>query len=653
VRIALLIFLSLPVSLQAADDVKPITLDPLPKGAQVCLGSPRFVTEGAPSALAFSPDGKWLAIGTDPYFRGVSPEIQVREFATGKLISTLVGHKWKVGSLRFSADGKRLASYGDANTVRVWDVANAKEERKINMEQLVRFELSASGKEVITLDKTGKIQVWDIATGESIRQFGGKAQDANSISLAADGTVAVTEDQKLVRFWDISTGKQVGAFAEDGTGFQTAQCSPVGKSLALYESVHRTRLVDRETGEQLWKVEATGKRIWMTAFSPDGKLFATIEFDKDELELFFANAAVDIRLWDAKTGKAIRSWSGHSKYPTCVTFSPDSKSLLTGSIDNSVRVWDVATGKEDPRFTGHAAGILAIVFSPDGKTLYSSGQDGKIRVWDTVKGVELAVLRSHVDWVKALSVTPDGKVLASSGNEGIIRLWDTETRKEIKTLTDGGRVEALAFSPDGKTLASGSQFMYRAEFRNTISGTARSWDWQAGKDLRIFHEAPDGESIAFSQDGKQLAAGSGFRLYVWDYETGKVRVDGKDVHGDRMRVGGFLADGTVVTVGAVESSTLQPPPAVRVWDLDGKKQHEIPFKKRMGVPFAIAVSSDGKRFASAHGAAIEVRDSATRREVATFAGHPYSTSVLAFSPDGKILASGGADGAIILWKLPQ
>src|SRR5262249_40053774 len=142
-----------------------------PRGAWACLGSPRFVADKPFHSVAFSPDGKLLAAGTNEY-GPVDTNVHLYDLSTGRELHTLRGHQRGIVALRFTSDSKRLVSAAWDNTVRVWEIASGKEERRLaHGGALEGLELMPGGKQFISSSQDGTVRVWDLATGKEVHRL--------------------------------------------------------------------------------------------------------------------------------------------------------------------------------------------------------------------------------------------------------------------------------------------------------------------------------------------------------------------------------------------------------------------------------------------------------------------------------------------------
>ncbi len=393
------------------------------------------------------------------------------------------------------------------------------------------------------------------------------------------------------------------------------------------------------------------------AWSPDGKMLAS-GYDDDN---------APIHLWDVATGKEVRQFVGHKEAVDSLVWSSDGKMLASGGSDGTISLWDVITGKEIRRvgwLAGHRHNVLSVAWSPDGKTLASGGQDTTIRLWD-IASLKMLRARENAVWrawsltglweelianrgrvlgrqrtaVTSLAWSPDGRTLASGGGDENIYLWDARTPNKPRRLDARG---AAAWSPDGKTLAVGRR-----------DSPISQWDPVAGKQIRTLSGFGD-SSLACSPDGKRLASITGKTICLWDVATGK-KIGHCDGHYSDISSVSWSPDSKRVASASWDGT-------IRVWNpTTGKQIHGI--KAARGYIDSLAWSPDGKMLAAggeddngslAKGTWIRLLNPATGQQVSQIARLDHSAFCLAWdfslawSPDGKTLASGSEDKKIRL-----
>ena len=293
------------------------------------------------SAVAISPDGTRLALG--------GSQVLVWDLKSGKLQQTLTGHSNFVDSVKFSPDGRKLATASQDGTARVWDVAKSRE--------LFEFPLGVAGNVTLAFSPDGK-------------------------SLAATG------HNNGATVWDLTSGKEVVSLTGHSTPLAQLTFNPKGTQLAT-AGEDGVRIWDLDSGKEVLTLEGAGS-IYGVAFSPNGQYLAT------------GGPNGSARIWDASTGKPLLSLFGHSRPIFTVAFTPDGSRLATASGDGTVKIWDVSTGLELLTLHGHASRVFGVAISPDGTLLATAGQDGTSRLYllKLEELVDLAKSRLTRTWTR-------------------------------------------------------------------------------------------------------------------------------------------------------------------------------------------------------------------------------------------------------------
>ena len=276
------------------------------------------------NSLAYSPDGKTLASGSD------DATVKLWDARSGALQQTLNGHKSYVLSVAFSPDGKMLASAGLDKVIKVWDMPAGTLRYALTGHQGVvnAVAFSPDSRLLASGSSDNTVKLWDAQTGALKQTFSGHTDTVRAVAFSFDNkTLASGSRDRTIRFWDITTN--------------------------------------------------TAKKPGLTFADP----LSAIAFSRDGKTLAVGGGGTTVTLWDALTGKFKLSLSGHTDSVSAVLFSPDSRLLASGSSDDTVKLWDAQTGKLKQTFTGHNSAVQSVAFSPDGKTLASASVANTVKLW--------------------------------------------------------------------------------------------------------------------------------------------------------------------------------------------------------------------------------------------------------------------------------
>jgi WD40 repeat protein len=383
-----------------------------------------------------------------------------------------------------------------------------------------------------------------------------------------------------------------------------------------------------------------------------------------------------VQLWSLPDGRPLHQIQDYrnffGQHTGDLAFSPDGKRLAARSGDQVIRVWDVATGERVLAFSqSHGGRVDSVAYSPDGRLLATGSDDGTVRLWDPVAGKEVLSRRFGTGYpsrVGALTFSPDGPSLAAGGYdhlprkhafEGLIELWDGTPGKKAWAVTVDDRVSALAFSPDGKTLAAATWEVEPTGRPGGSRGNPISLrDRATGKELgRLTGHGGKIPALRFSPDGKTLASVGADQHCTWDLTTRAQRSHFTlPARRPLLTSAAFSADGKLLVTSELFTDSLL------LWDLaTGEEVNRIQVPRSKGS--ILAVSPDGRLLASGSVGLtlvdqefdrdLHLWDLVTGREVHTF--HPGSPTVasLVFAPDGRSLTSGMDDGTALIWDLTK
>ena len=573
--------------------------------------------------VMFSPDGKYLAVGTSIGVDGIA----LLDASNLGMIRFFEGYTEGVYSVAFSPDGNTLASGSGDTTIKIWDIQTVEEivtlEGHTDYVGIVAF--SPDGLTLASGSKDTTIKLWDVQTAEEIATLEGHTGSVNSVAFSPDGqTLASGSDDSKIKLWDVQTAKEIVTLREHSSDVRSIAFSPDGQTLASGSDDSKIKLWDVHDVHAPTEIATLihGDSVFSVAFSPDGQTLASGGYGP------WANT----KLWDVQTEEEIATFEGQ-RYVKSVAFSPNGQTLASGSSD-CIKLWDVHdvhAPTEIATLKGDADNFYSVAFSPDGLTLASGSRDTTIKLWNVEPATEIATLKGHTGGVKSIAFNPDGQALASGSYDDTIKLWDVQTAEEIATLeghTDF--VYSVTFSPDGQTLASGSE-----------DTTIKLWDVQTAEEIATL-EGHTGwvNSVAFSPDGKTLASGSGdTTIKLWDVQTAEEIATLKG-HAFGVTSVAFKSDGLTLASGSYDKT-------IKLWDLTTGT--EIATLKGH-TDWVTSFSPDGRILASgSKDTAIKLWDVAQGTEIATLRGHTDDVTSVTLSPDGQTLASGSLDQTILMW----
>ncbi len=243
---------------------------------------------------------------------------------------------------------------------------------------------SPDGRTLASTDGKNLVQLWDLTTGRERAALKGHSHQVKALAFSPDGkTLATADSAKSIKIWDVASGREQQtlhnefsplalAYSPDGgrlgvTGHGEARIEKVSETERLVILPGRGAVWDLAAARVLYALPDQRMQTVAVAFNADGSRLATASWDGTA------------RLIDASIGKEIDQLGGHTGYVNDVAFSADGRRLVTCGTDETIKLWDVATGQEVLELTdGSVADRIG--FSPDGGQIVAAGQ-GRVKLW--------------------------------------------------------------------------------------------------------------------------------------------------------------------------------------------------------------------------------------------------------------------------------
>lgn len=654
--------------------------------------------------IAFSPDSRLLAAGAG------NNSVKVFDVITGREVQTLAGGQasfmasFGATFVAFSGDGKKLVTVSDA--IKVWDVASWRELKTLETTSLTAsgltggeggMALSPDGNQLARVDEGSKnqIKILDLTTGGEARSVKLPNDQIDSVELCftADGRLLLAGIvEKKLKVWDVTAKQTERDLAPTAQDYSLIKFSRDGRLLALSEG-YTIKLWDLVAGRELPSLSVPNLGVFtqnggvFLSFSADGKRTATGGFGTPTL------------LWETETGKQLLPMKGRSNMAYAVAFSADGTQLSAGGRTR----WDLRTGR-GLRVTPAPSDKLFGMPAPDGKRIAMfAPNNNAITILETTTGRQLQTLTRAATGggVDRVSFSPDGRLLVarymedqtSQGPKGIgglpssqVKIWDVTSGHEVQTLTLATAPSEVGFTSDSRALITVS-----AQLNVGGQGEVVLWDIASGNRLRSFATTgtatpaatpalPAGmpnlgqmgrpgsmptmpnmadmssmitnmlgtmsagtmgrsvTSVAFSPDGRTLATGGVESKSNFDMATMISNAQKNPKNKKPQDPQDFLKDLKVETTG-------------QALLFDVASGREIGAIKGHGKGVTdVAFSRDGKLLASSGtDNTIKIWDLESKRELRTLTGHTANVESMDFSPDGRLLASAGEDGSTFLW----
>jgi WD40 repeat protein len=582
---------------------------------------------------------------------------------TGRQIGSNLKHDGSVLGAVFSKDETRILTWSSDKTARLWDASTGRQIGPSLTHRGFVFGAVFSKDETRILTWSRDARLWDASTGRRIGlSFTHKDYVYGAVFSKDETRILTWSADHTARLWDASTGRQIGPSLTHSGSVEGAVFSKDERRILTWSLDNTARLWDASTGRQIGPSLTHGGVVRGAVFS------------RDETKILTWSEDNTARLWDASTGKQVGPSLSHEGFVNGAVFSKDERRISTWSDDNTARLWDASTGRQIGPSLTHRGFVLGAVFSKDETRILTWSSDKTARLWDASTGRQIGHSLMHEDYVRGAVFSKDERRILTWSDDNTARLWDASTGRRIGlSFTHKDYVCGAVFSNETRILtwssdntvrqwdaSTGRQigpslthegFVFGAVFSKdetriltwSEDKTARLWDASTGQQIgpSLTHEEFVYGAV-FSKDEKRILTRSGDKTTrLWDASTGK-QIGPSLTHSGSV-------EGAVFSKNETKILTWCRNTIVRLWGASTGKQFGSSLTYRGFVNGAVFSKDETRILTWSSDNTARLWDTSMGRQIGPSLTHSGSVEGAVFSKDETRILTWSNDNTARLW----
>ncbi|MBI3269261.1 MAG: pentapeptide repeat-containing protein [Planctomycetes bacterium] len=534
-----------------------------------------------------------------------------------------LGHEGRIEALAFSRDGRRLASAGWDQTVRIWDATNGVLLRVLagHTQRVTAVDFSGDGV-LATGSPDQTVRIWDARTGRVIHVLDGHRVPVGAVRFGRDSErLFVGFEDGTIRAWEVANWRPAWKTKAHDRCIQCLELDPTGARLASGGEDGCVRVWNSSDGRLLAESEKlSDASVSGVCWKPDGAAFAA------------ALGSRGVEIWDAESGKSVLAQRGELPVSDVALVQDAPLAVLSGCFGLMLLPLDRDPGPTRDMYLYQRSACSRL--SPDSKWAALGTENGGILVISIPFSRPRWECLERADCVASLAVSPDGDSVVTRGEPGAIQVWDCRTGVQVAEHPVSATEGAIVLSDRAGYRAlrgprrNGLPILDLAT-RTLLRSTARP------DPLGSLAVSTDGEWMAWCELKREVYV----RRLSGDRETRRIKLD----HDEQIHALAFSTDGARLFCGTIEGS-------VSVLDLSNDKwiaHFELHAGRRVN---SIALSADGRRLlTTASCGEVHVSDAADGRLLLDLVGHQRAVLRSVYSPDDRMIATASADLTVRLW----